>query len=185
MKAPSRSKDGRTAGTVVGSNVSRSRLTGGYHFYLLCSTCPSPSILYTFILIINTCLTAGNRGHVWYEVEADNLTEKHYHAWRLWKIDLPIDAEGWIELCVRAWDSSNNTQPTFVRSAWKYVPSPSLPFPRSSPSRLLLTMHATAGTSTLPPPAIASRSTVSTRLDRLRALASRRWRRMGSRALSR
>ncbi|EIM86497.1 molybdopterin binding oxidoreductase [Stereum hirsutum FP-91666 SS1] len=59
-------------------------------------------------------------GHAWYEVPPENLTEKHYHAWRLWEIDLPIDAEGWIELCVRAWDSSNNTQPTFIRSAWNW-----------------------------------------------------------------
>lgn len=38
-------------------------------------------------------------------------------------MDLPVDAEGWLELCVRTWDSSNNTEPTFVRSAWKYVSS--------------------------------------------------------------
>ncbi|EEB94900.1 hypothetical protein MPER_06214, partial [Moniliophthora perniciosa FA553] len=42
----------------------------------------------------------------------------HYHAWRLWSIELPVDAEGWLEFCVRCWDSSNNTEPTFVRSAW-------------------------------------------------------------------
>lgn len=61
------------------------------------------------------------RGHTWYETHQDEMTEKHYHAWRLWTIKLPLDAEGWIELCVRAWDSSNNTQPTYVRSAWKCV----------------------------------------------------------------
>ncbi|KAK7037250.1 hypothetical protein VNI00_011241 [Paramarasmius palmivorus] len=75
-------------------------------------------------------------GHVWYCVDPDNLTEKvsfirlvlasifinskHYHAWRLWSIDLPVDAEGWLEFCVRCWDSSNNTEPTFVRSAWNW-----------------------------------------------------------------
>jgi sulfite oxidase len=48
---------------------------------------------------------------------------KHYHAWRLWSIELPVDAEGWLEFCVRTWDSSNNTEPTYVRSAWKYVPA--------------------------------------------------------------
>lgn len=48
---------------------------------------------------------------------------QHYHAWRLWKIELPVDAEGWLEFCVRSWDSSNNTEPTFVRSAWKYAPT--------------------------------------------------------------
>ncbi|KAF8895573.1 sulfite oxidase mitochondrial precursor [Infundibulicybe gibba] len=58
-------------------------------------------------------------GSVWYAVDQDDMTEKHYHAWRLWKIDLPVDAEGWLEFCVRTWDSSNNTEPTFVRSAWK------------------------------------------------------------------
>ncbi|KAF5313227.1 hypothetical protein D9619_003582 [Psilocybe cf. subviscida] len=59
-------------------------------------------------------------GHVWYSVPQENMTEKHYHAWRLWKIDLPVDAEGWLEFCVRTWDSSNNTEPTFVRSAWNW-----------------------------------------------------------------
>ncbi|KAH9924353.1 sulfite oxidase mitochondrial precursor [Epithele typhae] len=59
-------------------------------------------------------------GHVWYAVEPENMTEKHYHAWRLWTITLPVDAEGWLEFCVRTWDSSNNTEPTFVRSAWNW-----------------------------------------------------------------
>ncbi|KAG6900448.1 hypothetical protein C0993_010495 [Termitomyces sp. T159_Od127] len=59
-------------------------------------------------------------GSVWYAVPQDNLTEKHYHAWRLWRIDVPVDAEGWLEFCVRTWDSSNNTEPTFVRSAWNW-----------------------------------------------------------------
>jgi sulfite oxidase len=61
------------------------------------------------------------------------MTEKHYHAWRLWTIKLPLDAEGWIELVVRAWDSANNTQPTFVRSAWKYVLSSHRPIVPLSP----------------------------------------------------
>ncbi|KAJ7213940.1 Oxidoreductase, molybdopterin-binding domain-containing protein [Mycena pura] len=59
-------------------------------------------------------------GSVWYAVDQDDMTEKHYHAWRLWKIDVPVDAEGWLEFCVRSWDSSNNTEPTFVRSAWNW-----------------------------------------------------------------
>jgi len=59
-------------------------------------------------------------GHVWYAVDQDDMTEKHYYAWRLWKITLPVDAEGWLEFCVRTWDSSNNTEPTFVRSAWNW-----------------------------------------------------------------
>ncbi|EPT05357.1 hypothetical protein FOMPIDRAFT_1156176 [Fomitopsis schrenkii] len=59
-------------------------------------------------------------GHVWYQVDPANLTEKHYHAWRLWKTAVPVDAEGWVEFCVRTWDSSCNTEPTFVRSAWNW-----------------------------------------------------------------
>ncbi|KAI8978715.1 sulfite oxidase mitochondrial precursor [Trametes punicea] len=59
-------------------------------------------------------------GHVWYAVDQDDMTEKHYHAWRLWKINVPVDAEGWLEFCVRTWDSSNNPEPTFVRSAWNW-----------------------------------------------------------------
>lgn len=47
------------------------------------------------------------------------MTEKHYRAWRLWKIEVPVDAEGWLEFVVRTWDSSNNTEPTYVRSVWK------------------------------------------------------------------
>ncbi|KXN82426.1 Sulfite oxidase [Leucoagaricus sp. SymC.cos] len=68
-------------------------------------------------------------GSVWYAVDPEDLTEKatssllsieHYYAWRLWKIDIPVDAEGWLEFCVRTWDSSNNTEPTFIRSAWNW-----------------------------------------------------------------
>ncbi|PCH39809.1 molybdopterin binding oxidoreductase [Wolfiporia cocos MD-104 SS10] len=59
-------------------------------------------------------------GHVWYAVDEDDMTEKHYHTWRLWTISVPVDAEGWIEFCVRTWDSSCNTEPTFVRSAWNW-----------------------------------------------------------------
>lgn len=61
---------------------------------------------------------SGDGGSVWYEVPYENLSEKYYHAWRLWEIDLPVDAEGWLELCVRTWDNALNTQPTYVRSAW-------------------------------------------------------------------
>jgi sulfite oxidase len=41
---------------------------------------------------------------VWYAAKPEDLTTKHYHAWRLWKIDVPVDAEGWLEFCVRTWD---------------------------------------------------------------------------------
>ncbi|KAJ3535774.1 hypothetical protein NM688_g6930 [Phlebia brevispora] len=84
-------------------------------------------------------------GHVWYACSPEDMTQKvrtafaysaivtirgvnvpfgftlkHYHAWRLWKIEVPVDAEGWLEFCCRTWDSSNNTEPTYVRSAWNW-----------------------------------------------------------------
>jgi sulfite oxidase len=61
---------------------------------------------------------SGDGGSIWYEVPYENMTTKYYYAWRLWEIDLPVDAEGWLELCVRTWDNALNTQPTYVRSAW-------------------------------------------------------------------
>ncbi len=85
----------------------------------------------------SSSLYSFNSGHVWYPVGLENMTEKvipaytlfqpvliqllgqHYYAWRLWTIKVPVDAQGWLEFCVRTWDSSNNTEPTFVRSAWK------------------------------------------------------------------
>ncbi|KAL1304367.1 hypothetical protein AAFC00_003370 [Neodothiora populina] len=63
---------------------------------------------------------SGDGGSIWYEVPYENLSNKYYHAWRLWEIDLPVDAEGWLELCVRTWDNALNTQPTYVRSAWNF-----------------------------------------------------------------
>ncbi|KAI9709782.1 MAG: hypothetical protein M1820_003185 [Bogoriella megaspora] len=59
-------------------------------------------------------------GGVWYQVPPDRLSKKYYHGWRLWSIELPVDPEGWLEFCVRCWDNSLNTQPTFVRSAWNW-----------------------------------------------------------------
>ena len=61
---------------------------------------------------------SGDGGSVWYEVPYDRLSTKYYYAWRTWSIDLPVDAEGWLEFCVRTWDNALNTQPTSVRSAW-------------------------------------------------------------------
>jgi sulfite oxidase len=61
---------------------------------------------------------SGDGGSVWYEVPYQNMTTKYYYAWRLWEIDVPVDAEGWLEFCVRTWDNALNTQPTYVRSAW-------------------------------------------------------------------
>jgi sulfite oxidase len=59
-------------------------------------------------------------GFVWYEVPPQNLSKKHKFAWRTWHLDLPVDAEGWLELCCRTWDNALNTQPTYVRSAWNW-----------------------------------------------------------------
>jgi sulfite oxidase len=59
-------------------------------------------------------------GFVWYPVPVENLSKKHKFAWRTWWVDIPVDAEGWLELVVRCWDNSLNTQPTFVRSAWNW-----------------------------------------------------------------
>ncbi len=59
-------------------------------------------------------------GSVWCEVPFQNLSQKYFHAWRLWEIDLPVDAQGWIELVVRCWDNALNTQPSSVRDAWNW-----------------------------------------------------------------
>ncbi|KAL6710310.1 hypothetical protein ACN47E_009256 [Coniothyrium glycines] len=59
-------------------------------------------------------------GGVWYEVPFENLSTKYFHAWRIWHYEIPVDAEGWLEFCVRCWDDAMNTQPTFVRSAWNW-----------------------------------------------------------------
>ena len=59
-------------------------------------------------------------GSVWYETPYEKLSKKYYHAWRTWEIDVPVDAEGWLDLAVRCWDNALNTQPTFIRSAWNW-----------------------------------------------------------------
>jgi sulfite oxidase len=48
------------------------------------------------------------------------MTRNYQHAWRLWNIDLPVVAEGWLELCCRCWDNSMNTQPTDIRTSWNW-----------------------------------------------------------------
>ena len=35
-------------------------------------------------------------GSVWYETPYEKLSEKYFHAWRTWEIDVPVDAEGWL-----------------------------------------------------------------------------------------
>ena len=59
-------------------------------------------------------------GSVWYETPYEKFSEKYVYAWRTWEIDVPVDAEGWLEFVVRCWDHSLNTQHTFVRSAWNW-----------------------------------------------------------------
>lgn len=38
---------------------------------------------------------SGDGGSVWYETPHEKMSPKYFHAWRLWEIDLPVDAEGW------------------------------------------------------------------------------------------
>lgn len=58
-----------------------------------------------------------------YQVPEENLSPKTYFTKRLWKLDLPVRAEGWLELVVRAWDNALNTQPSEIRDAWNWVRS--------------------------------------------------------------
>ena len=51
---------------------------------------------------------SGDGGSIWYEVPYDKLSRKYFHAWRTWEMDLPVDAEGWLEICVRCWDNALN-----------------------------------------------------------------------------
>jgi sulfite oxidase len=67
-------------------------------------------------------------GFSWYAAPLENLSPKHKYAWRTWWLDLPVDAEGWLELVVRCWDNSLNTQPTEVRNAWNWGLVSSWPF---------------------------------------------------------
>ncbi|KAF1980794.1 sulfite oxidase [Aulographum hederae CBS 113979] len=59
-------------------------------------------------------------GFSWYAVPVENLSSKHRFAWRTWHYSLPCEVEGWIEIVVRCWDNSLNTQPLEVRSAWNW-----------------------------------------------------------------
>ncbi|KAL9096663.1 MAG: hypothetical protein Q9165_001151 [Trypethelium subeluteriae] len=63
---------------------------------------------------------SGDGGNIWYQVPPDRLSKKYFHGWRTWSMEMPVDAEGWLDFCVRCWDNSLNTQPTFVRSAWNW-----------------------------------------------------------------
>ncbi|KAI1333624.1 molybdopterin binding oxidoreductase [Xylariaceae sp. FL0016] len=59
-------------------------------------------------------------GFSWYACPLENMSAKHKFAWRTWHMSVPCDVEGWIELVVRCWDNSLNTQPIGVRDAWNW-----------------------------------------------------------------
>ncbi|KAH9883467.1 sulfite oxidase [Xylariomycetidae sp. FL2044] len=59
-------------------------------------------------------------GFSWYPVPVENMSPKHKFAWRTWNTMLPCDVEGWIEVLVRCWDNSLNTQPLAIRDAWNW-----------------------------------------------------------------
>ncbi|OTA56683.1 molybdopterin binding oxidoreductase [Hypoxylon sp. EC38] len=59
-------------------------------------------------------------GFSWYAVPVENMSAKYKFAWRTWNMWLPCDVEGWIEIVVRCWDNSLNTQPIEVRNAWNW-----------------------------------------------------------------
>jgi sulfite oxidase len=59
-------------------------------------------------------------GFNWYTVPFENLSEKRKWSWRTWEYDLPCDVEGWVEIVVRCWDNSLNTQPSEVRTSWNW-----------------------------------------------------------------
>lgn len=48
------------------------------------------------------------------------MSPKHKFAWRTWKMSVPCDHEGWMELVARCWDNSLNTQPMEVRHSWNW-----------------------------------------------------------------
>lgn len=59
-------------------------------------------------------------GHTWYPVPVQNMSKKYKYAWRTWHMQLPVIAEGWIEILARCWDNSLNTQPVEIRHAWNW-----------------------------------------------------------------
>lgn len=59
-------------------------------------------------------------GFNWFPVPLENLSKKRTWTWRTWKIDLPVDSEGWTEIVCRCWDNALNTQPSTVRDAWNW-----------------------------------------------------------------
>jgi sulfite oxidase len=59
-------------------------------------------------------------GFNWYPVPLENMSKKRTWTWRTWKIDLPVDFEGWTEIVCRCWDNALNTQPSSIREAWNW-----------------------------------------------------------------
>jgi DMSO/TMAO reductase YedYZ molybdopterin-dependent catalytic subunit len=92
-------------------------------------------------------------GGVWYEVPDENLSKKYFHAWRTWSFECPVDAEGWLEFCVRCWDDALNV--SLIRQPLYSYANMNRRNPPSSAVRGI-------GTYTSPLPATASSSTVST-----------------------
>lgn len=64
---------------------------------------------------------SGDGGSIWYEVPDEQLSTKYFHAWRTWEYELPVDAEGWLEFCVRTWDSSMNVSAALDRRPLRYA----------------------------------------------------------------
>jgi sulfite oxidase len=68
---------------------------------------------------------SGDGGGIWYEVPFEKLSKKYYHAWRVWEYEMPVDAEGWLEFCVRTWDDalnvglSHNFRHTFTNAPYR------------------------------------------------------------------
>jgi sulfite oxidase len=55
---------------------------------------------------------SGDGGGIWYEVPFEKMSKKYFHAWRVWEYEMPVDAEGWLEFCVRTWDDALNVRLT-------------------------------------------------------------------------
>lgn len=44
---------------------------------------------------------SGDGGNIWYEVPFGQLSKKVFYSWHVWEYEMPVDAEGWLEFCVR------------------------------------------------------------------------------------
>lgn len=59
-------------------------------------------------------------GATWHSIPEHNMSPKELFAWRLWKFSVPVPQEGWVMLCVRAFDCSANSQPATERQIWNW-----------------------------------------------------------------